>query len=147
MFMIAQRVNPHDIGLPEPIIRKRRRSRRMAGIMLGVALATAVAGWSMFGTSIFNAIHIKEEAPSQAIIAYVLLIISSATLVLGFWYLLLAQVQRVARMVDAQELEALTGTGEPCMGCRRRADAGDQFCRHCGAAISQSELPQSEPRP
>lgn len=146
MFMIAHRVNPHDVGLPEPIIRKRRRSRRMAGIMLGVALATAVVGWSMFGTSIFNAIHIKEEAPSQAIIAYVLLIISSATLVLGFWYLLLAQVQRVARMVDAQELEALAGMGEPCPGCRRRMDAGDRFCRHCGAAISQSGLPQSEPR-
>lgn len=108
----------------------------MAGIMLGVALATAVAGWVVFGTSIFNAIHIKEEAPSRAIIAYGLLIISSATLVLGFWYLLLAQMQRLARMVDAQELEALSATGEPCPTCHRRAAAEDRFCRHCGAALS-----------
>jgi hypothetical protein len=133
--MLAQRVHPHDVGLPEPIVRKRRKSRRMAGIMLAVAVATAAAGWALFGTSVFNAIHIKEESPAQAIIAYALLIISSATLVLGFWYLLLAQVQRVARMVDAQELEDLSATGEPCPGCHRRADAEDRFCRHCGAAM------------
>jgi hypothetical protein len=135
MVMIAQRVHPHDVGLPEPIIRKRRKSRRMAAIMLGVALATAGAGWAMFGTSVFNAIHIKEESPNRALIAYALLIVSSATLVLGFWYLLLAQVQRVARMVDAQELEELSATGVPCPRCHGRVDPGDGFCRHCGAAM------------
>jgi Kef-type K+ transport system membrane component KefB len=135
MFMIAQRAHLHDVGLPEPIVRKRRRSRRMATIMLAVALATAIAGWVLFGTSIVNAIHIKEEAPSRAIIAYVLLIISSATLVLGFWYLLLAQVQRLARMVDAQELEELSATGETCASCHRRSAEGDRFCRYCGAAL------------
>jgi hypothetical protein len=135
MFMLTHRIHPHDIGLPEPVVRKRRRSRRMAGFMLGVALATAIAGWALFGSSIFNAIHIRAEAPSRAIIAYALLIISSATLVLGFWYMLLAQVQRIARMVDAQELEELSATGEPCPSCHRRADEKDRFCRHCGAAL------------
>jgi len=135
MSMLTQRVHPHDVGLPEPVVRKRRRSRRMAGLMLGVALASAIAGWALFGTSIFNAIHIKAEAPSRAIIAYGLLILSSATLVLGFWYMLLAQVQRIARMVDAQELEELSATGEPCPSCQRRAAEEDRFCRHCGAAL------------
>ena len=72
--------------------------------MLVVAGVTAAAGWVVFGTSIFSAIRIKEQSPYQAIIAYGLLIVSSATLVIGLWYLLLAQVQRVARIVEAEDL-------------------------------------------
>ena len=140
--MITHRVHPHDIGLPEPVVRTRRRSRRMAGLMLGVAVATAVAGWGLFGASIFNAIHIKEEAPSRAIIAYGLLLVSGVTLVLGFWYLLLAQVQRIARMVDAQELEEMSATGESCPMCHRKAAEADRFCRHCGAALASFRPPQ-----
>jgi hypothetical protein len=133
--MSTPRVNPHDIGLPEPIIRQRRRSRRMAVIMLAVALATAAVGWALFGTSIFNAIHIKEEAPSRALIAYALLIISSATLVLGFWYLLLAQVQRVARIVDAQELEELTHPAAACPKCHLPTSPDHHYCPHCGSGL------------
>src|SRR6185295_3030742 len=111
--MLTHRVNPHDIGLPEPIVRTRRHSRRMAGIRMVVATTTAAAGWALFGTSIFNAIHIRAEAPSRAIIAYALLVVSGTTLVLGFWYMLLAQVQRIARIVDAQELEEIAAADKP----------------------------------
>jgi len=132
----SQNVHPHDVGLPEGAVRKRRRSRRLAKIMLAIALVTAVAGWFLFGTSIFNAIHIKEQPASLAIVAYALLIISSATLVLGFWYMLLAQVERVARMVDAAELETPAGgVAAICPQCKQAGEAGDQFCRHCGAAM------------
>src|SRR6478672_2907150 len=94
-----EKLHPDDVGLPEPAIRKRRRSRRVARIMLTIFLATAIAGWTLFGSSIFSAIKIREQPPSLAIIAYALLIISSVTLILGLWYLLIAQVERVARMV------------------------------------------------
>ena len=114
----------------------------MAGVMLGVAVGTAIVGWGLFGTSIFNAIHIKDEAPSRAIIAYGLLVVSGATLVLGFWYLLLAQVQRIARMVDAQELEEMSATGEVCPSCRRKSTDGDRFCRHCGTSLAANRQAQ-----
>ncbi|HEY4329656.1 MAG TPA: hypothetical protein VGN88_07960 [Phycisphaerae bacterium] len=133
--MISHKVHPHDIGLPEPVVRKRRRSRRVGAIMLSVAVVTAGLGWFLFGTSIFNAVHIKDQSPLLAIGAYAILIVSSVTLVLGFWYLLLAQVERVARMVDASELEEMSLDGEPCPSCRRKAAAEDRFCRHCGASL------------
>ena len=133
--MITHKVHPHDVGLPEGAVRKRRRSRRVAAIMLSVAVVTAGLGWFLFGTSIFDAIHIREQSPLLAIAAYGILIVSSVTLVLGFWYLLLAQVERVARMVDAAELEELAMDGEPCPACRRKAAAVDRFCRHCGESL------------
>ncbi len=136
MSMISsQKVHPHDVGLPEAAVRKRRHSRRLAKIMLAIALVTAAAGWFLFGTSIFNANHIKDQPPSLALVAYGLLFISSVTLVLGFWYMLLAQVERVARMVDAGELEEQAAPASVCGKCQRHVDAGDRFCRHCGAGL------------
>ena len=136
-MMTTSKVHPHDVGLPEPIIRKRRRSRRLATIMLTIALITAAAGWIIFGNSIFSAIRIREQPPSLAIIAYGFLIISSVTLVLGLWYLLLAQVDRVARMVDAAELDEAMGELH-CPHCRRLYDTGDRFCRHCGVSLNSA---------
>jgi Kef-type K+ transport system membrane component KefB len=134
-MLSSEKISPRDIGLPEPVIRKRRRSRRLAGIMLTIALVTAIAGWSLFGTSIFNAIHIKEESPSLALFAYALLIVSSATLVLGFWYLLLAQMERLARMVEAPETEE-SAAPTRCAGCHCPCDPADRFCRHCGKSLT-----------
>jgi len=132
----ATKVHPHDVGLPEPVVRRRRRSRRLAKIMLTIAVVTAVAGWPLFGNSIFAAIKIREQPPSLALVAYALLIVSSVTLVLGLWYMLLAQVERVARMVDAAELEGETASEIlRCGQCQRAYDATDRFCRHCGAAV------------
>lgn len=136
--MIATRkIDPHDAGLPEASVRKRRRSRRLAAVMLTIAVVTAAAGWPIFGNSLFSAIHIREQPESLVIIAYALLIVSSVTLVLGLWYLLLAQVERLARMVDAAEM------GEPvaaltCGKCGRAVDAGDRFCRHCGERLGEA---------
>src|SRR4051794_16329727 len=100
-----QKINVNDLGLPPAIVRKRQRSRRVARIMLIVAALTALAGWPLLGRSIFSAIKMTQQSPYEAIVAYGLLIISSATLVLGLWYLLLAQVQRVARIVESDENE------------------------------------------
>ena len=36
------KIHPSDVGLPEPAVRKRRRSRRLARVMLTVAVLTAV---------------------------------------------------------------------------------------------------------
>lgn len=135
----STKIHPHDVGLPEPVVRKRRRSRRLAKIMLTIAVITAVAGWPLFGNSIFSAIHIKEQPASLALVAYVLLIVSSVTLVLGLWYMLLAQVERVARMVDAAELEEeATSVIHRCPGCQHLYDLGDRFCRHCGQALQKA---------
>ena len=137
-MITSHKVHPHDVGLPEPAVRKRRRSRRLAKIMLVIAIVTAVAGWALFGTSIFNAIHIREQAPSLAIVAYGLLIVSSATLVLGLWYMLLAQVERLARIVDAAELEEVSAEPadlEKCPDCQEHRDASDRFCRNCGRSF------------
>ncbi len=134
----APKIHPHDVGLPAAAIRKRRRSRRLGILMLSIALVTAAAGWILFGTSIFNAIHIKEQSPSLAIFAYGFLIVSSATLVLGFWYLLLTQVERLARMVDAAELDELhQNIAATCDSCGKKVAPTDQFCPQCGAKIHQ----------
>ncbi|HVT80868.1 MAG TPA: hypothetical protein VHM90_09440 [Phycisphaerae bacterium] len=131
----AQKVHPHDVGLPEPIVRKRRRSRRLAHIMLTIAIVTAAPGWFLFRTSIFNSIHIQDQPPSLAIFAWAFLIISSATLVIGLWYLLLTQVERIARIVDATELdESLAGQVRQCPACHHRGVEGN-FCSHCGAKL------------
>jgi len=136
MSMLSlHKVHPHDIGLPETVVRKRRRSRRLATIMLAIALVTAAGGWFLFCTSLISAMRIKDQPPSLVIVAYALLIVSSATLVLGFWYMLLAQMERAARMVDAAELEELNAPAVACPQCQRQAKAGDRFCRQCGAAL------------
>ena len=136
MSMISShKVHPHDLGLPETVVRKRRRNRKLAAIMLAIALITAAGGWFLFCTSIINAMRIKDQPPSLVIVAYALLIVSSATLVLGLWYMLLAQMERLVRMVDAAELEELKAPAATCPQCQRQAKAGDRFCRQCGAAL------------
>jgi len=136
----THRIHPHDVGLPEPIIRKRRRSRRLGIIMLTIAVFTAIAGWFLFGTSLFNSIHIQDQPASLAIFAYGFLVVSGATLVLGFWYLLLTQVERLARIVDAAELEELTSPAASlnCVKCHQAMDAAHRFCPHCGAPTTGS---------
>jgi predicted amidophosphoribosyltransferase len=52
--------------------------------------------------------------------------------------MLLAQVERLARMVDAAELEEPGAPGTACPQCRSRIEAGDRFCRHCGAALARN---------
>ena len=71
--------------------------------------------------------------------AYGLLIVSSATLVLGLWYLLLAQVERVARIVEADETPT---ENEPrlCGNCGWFFDSPDRFCRHCGKPLGTSVM-------
>jgi hypothetical protein len=110
----------------------------MASIMLPIAIATAIAGWALFGSSIFSAIRLKDQPPSLAIVAYGLLIISSITLVLGLWYLLLAQVERLARMVDADDLPPTEAQSARCSSCGWPCDPPDRFCRHCGHALNVS---------
>src|ERR1035437_1319193 len=130
-----RKINPRDEGLPAGAVRKRRRMRRVARIMLIVAVLTALGGWPLLGKSIFSAIRMTPQSPYEAIVAYGLLIVSSATLVLGLWYLLLAQVERVARIVEADE-----GDKEPaprlCGNCGWVYDPPDRFCRHCGEALA-----------
>ena len=139
MEMIATRkLHPHDVGLSEPAIRKRRRSKRLATIMLSVALVTAALGWPLYGSTIIAALQIKDQPPTRVFIAYALLLVSSVTLVLGFWYALLAQVERLARIVDAAELEAPL-TQIACNQCKLVGEAGDRFCRQCGAPLAEEK--------
>jgi hypothetical protein len=132
-----RKMHPHDVGLPEPIVRKRRHSRRVARIMLTIAAVTALAGWTIFGGSIFSAIRIRNQSPYQAIIAYVILIVSSATFILGLWYLLLAQVDRVARMVESDDSDDVSSP-HLCPNCGWGFDGPDRFCRHCGKPLGAS---------
>src|SRR5436853_263637 len=127
---MSEKISPHDVGLPEPVVTRRRRSKRFARIMLITAGLTAVAGWWLFGTTIFSAIKVQEQSPYRVIVAYAILIVSSVTLVLGLWYLLLAQVERVARIVEADE-EKENGR-KLCPNCGWNHDSPDRFCRHCG---------------
>lgn len=128
---LPEKMHPHDVGLPETVVRKRRRSRRFARVMLTIAILAAIPGWSLL------LFRVNEQAPYQAIVAYGLLIISSITLVLGLWYLLLAQVERIARIVDADELEA-TPVQRLCPNCGWFFDNPDRFCRHCGKPLGAS---------
>src|SRR3954462_8769149 len=145
--MPPPKIYPSDVGLPEPVIRKRRRSRRLARLMLTIAIVTAAAGWTLFGNSIFNAIKIREQSPALALVAYAFIITSSVTLVLGLWYLLLAQVERLARMVDAAELdEPHPAPDARCQNCGWSCDPPDRFCRHCGKSLNHASPPlPSEP--
>ena len=131
--------NPYDLGLPEAAVRKRRRSRRVARWMLIIAALTALSGWPLFGRSIFSAIHMTDPSQSQfqVILAYILLIISSITLVLGLWYLLLAQVERVARIVESDDAPP-DPAKRLCPNCGWFFDPPDRYCRHCGKSLSTS---------
>jgi len=132
------KIHPHDVGLPEAAVRKRRRSRRLATIMLAIALITAAGGWFLFVMSLLSAMRVKDQPPSLVVVAYALLIVSSITLVLGFWYMLRAQVERLSRMVDAADLEASGAPGTACPQCQHQVGTGDRFCRHCGRALAQN---------
>jgi hypothetical protein len=125
------KVHPHDVGLPEPAIRKRRRSRRFARIMITFAFLTAIPGWPLL------LFRMKDQAPYQAIVAYALLIVSSITLVLGLWYLLLAQVERVARIVEADDTDP-DPAHRLCPNCGWFFDPPDRYCRHCGKPLGTS---------
>jgi hypothetical protein len=137
------KIHPSDVGLPEPAVRKRRRSRRLARVMLTVAVLTAVAGWGLYYVSVFSAIKLQRQSPSLVFVAYGVLIVSSITLVLGLWYLLLAQVERLARIVDADELAADAPPADRrCGNCGWPSDPPDRFCRHCGRPIGASIRPE-----
>ncbi|MDA8376459.1 MAG: zinc ribbon domain-containing protein [Planctomycetia bacterium] len=126
-------LHPHDVGLPASVVRKRKRFRRIAYIMLAVALLTAVPGWYLYGISIWGTFHIGRFTTLQAIVAYSLLIVSSITLVLGLWYLLLAQMRRLAHIVEgAGEIS----TTHKCPNCGWPHDYPDRFCRHCGKPLT-----------
>lgn len=135
-FMRVAKIHPHDVGLPVAAVRKRRRSRRVARWMLTIAILTAVAGWALFGFSVSAAARMRDQPASLAIVAYGVLIVSSVTLVLGLWYLLLAQVERVARMVEGEaDSEEEAEHAHRCGNCGWSFDVGDRFCRHCGKPL------------
>jgi hypothetical protein len=136
---VPEKIHPSDIGLPAGVIRRRRREKRVARWMLIIAVLTAFAGWSLLGNSFFSAIKMKDQSPYQAIIAYAILIVSSVTLVLGLWYLLLAQVERVARIVGADDDDEEEATKRRlCPNCGWGFDPPDRFCRHCGKPVGSS---------
>jgi hypothetical protein len=140
-MLVPKKLHPAEVGLPARVIRRRRRERRIARWMLIVAVLTALAGWPLLGRSIFSAINLKDQSPYQAIIAYGLLIVSSATLVLGLWYLLLAQVEGVARIVEAHESDEEAPNPRLCGNCGWFFDPPDRYCRHCGKPLNTSIMP------
>ncbi len=99
--------------------------------MLTIAVLAALPGWPLL------LFRMKDQAPYQAIVAYALLILSSATLVLGLWYLLLAQVERVARILESDEGE-IEPARRLCSNCGWFFDPPDRFCRHCGKPLGAS---------
>lgn len=129
-------IHPHDLGLPAAIIRKRRRARYTARWMLFIAGVTAITGWTLYGTSFFFALRWPQRPTDYGVLAgYALLIVSSVTLILGLWSLLLAQVHRIARLVDADEVtDSLQG--DRCGNCGWPHDPPDRFCRHCGKPLA-----------
>ena len=131
-------LHPHDVGLPTSVIRKRKRFRRIAYLMLAVAVLTAAPGWYLYGVSIWGTFHIGQFTTLHAIIAYSLLIISTIMLVLGLWYLLLAQVRRLAHIVEDAEESSKTHN---CLNCGWPHDYPDRFCRHCGKPLAAIPRP------
>jgi hypothetical protein len=113
--------------------------------MLTAAVASGVAGWGLYASSISSAVRLREQSPALAIVAYGLLIVSSVTLVLGFWYLLLAQVERLARMIDADP--QAREIGATCGNCGWQVDPPDRFCRHCGHALGAGDAGGTPPLP
>ncbi len=136
MTTSAGQVHPHDVGLPKALIRKRRRFRRIGYLMLLIAACTALPGWFLYGVSIWGAFTVSQVTLPQAIIAYSLLIVSSITLVLGLWYLLLAQVRRLARVVEGGG-EQTSRPPRLCANCGWSFDESDRFCRHCGKPLEK----------
>lgn len=132
-------VHPHDEGLPAPVVRKRRQARHVARWMLTIAVLTAIPGWTLYFVSINSARLAGVDNIARPIIAYGLLITSSITLILGLWYLLLAQVRRIARMVGEDEIENPVTVVPKCPNCGWPRDLPDRFCRHCGKPLPMSE--------
>jgi hypothetical protein len=136
--------HPHDVGLAPNVVRKRQKNRYLAHWMLAIAVITAAPGWTLYVLSVRTAQKSPlAESPLLLVIgAYVLLIISSIALVLGLWYLLLAQVRRIATMVG--EDEVLDSAGHPiakplCHNCGWAHDPPDRFCRHCGKSLAPAQ--------
>lgn len=132
-------VHPHDEGLPQSVILKRKRFRLIGYLMLLIAVLSAAPGWFIYGVSVVNASSVGgNRGDITAIIGYGLLILSSITLVLGLWYLLLAQVRRLARMVegggDAGQ-DRVESSRPICLNCGWPRDPPDRFCRHCGKPL------------
>lgn len=127
-------LHPHDIGLPVGVVRKRRRFRNIGYLMLALAVISGLPGWYFYGVSILDAFTISNFTVWQAVAAYSLLIISSITLLLGLWYLLLAQVRRLARVVEGGDMTDAPPKVQPlrCGNCGWPMDTPDRFCRHCG---------------
>ncbi len=130
-------MHSHDIGLPATIVHKRKKNRYLAHWMLSIAVLTAIPGWIIYGRAFSFAGRAKPDSLAMVILAWVLLIISSATLVLGFWYLLLAQVRRIARMVGEDETHSDIPAPR-CPNCGWPHDSPDRFCRHCGKPLGMS---------
>jgi len=122
------RTHPHDVGLPAPIVRKRHKYRTIAYWMLGMAALTAIPGWILYFRSF------RPDSPLMVLLAWLLLLLSTITLVLGLWYLLLAQVRRVARIVEDDDTPADPAVLR-CPNCGWPYDAPDRFCRHCGKPV------------
>ena len=142
--------HPHDVGLTPKVIRKRRKNRYLAHWMLVIAVLAAVPGWTLYVVSVRTA----QKFPSNpspvplVIAAYVLLIVSSIMLVLGIWYLLLAQVRRIAHMTG--EEETLDDAGQPiahplCPNCGWFHDPPDRYCRHCGKPLGTTNSVTTPP--
>jgi hypothetical protein len=130
-------LHPHDVGLPAGAVRKRQNNRYLAYWMIATAIVTAVPGWFLYGLSVRNAHRMAEDAPLLVIAAYVLLIISSATLVLGLWYLLLAQVRRIAHITGEEEIDTGPEKRLLCKNCGWFFDPPDRYCRHCGKLLRE----------
>jgi hypothetical protein len=133
----SSHVHPHDVGLSDRVIRKRKNNRYLAHWMITFAVITAIPGWIIYGRSFSFAVNVKQDSPAMVILAWGLLIISSATLVLGLWYLLLAQVRRIAHMVGEDE-PATDAAALRCHNCGWPHDGPDRFCRHCGKPLGAS---------
>lgn len=128
-------VHPHDEGLPQSVIRKRRRFRRIGYWMLLAAVLSAIPGWFIYVAAVIHPLSSgQNHGILSAVLGYGLLIISSITLVLGLWYLLLAQVRRLARMVEGSA-EGTVVDRLRCANCGWPCEAPDRFCRHCGKPL------------
>ncbi len=114
--------------------------------MLLLAVLTAAPGWILYGVSIWNVFSLKKFTFMQALLAYSLLIVSSIALVLGLWYLLLAQTRRLSRMVEGP-YDAASGVSAAtrCGNCGWPHDYPDRYCRHCGKPLPASS--DAVPRP
>jgi hypothetical protein len=132
----TETIHPHDRNLPASVVRKRRRFRRIGVVLILIAVFTAAPGWSIYGVAIWSVFSLRHFTFIQALLAYGLLIISSVSLVLGLWYLLLAQARRMSRMVEGDS-DGLALAAKPlCSNCGWPRDYPDRFCRHCGKPLA-----------